>query len=590
MLKADARTLTTGVDNLTGTEGDDTFLAAEVDVFNNFDSIDGGAGRDTLRIDASSANAINGDISNIEVLSVEGDTSATYDVSTLDGLEQINFVGTTSAPSVTGLTANQTVSFTDSEDANATGGLVFTNLTVASGSTVNVALQDSMVNFNITAASNAVDTLNATTKGTSTLSLTGGTAPALAANLATFAVAASGELTLAGGSIGSDVDGEVTFNASESTGNITVTDAVLDNVTNVMGGAGNDDFGALNAATSVEAGAGDDTIDLSNNSAESITVNAGAGDDRILVGGLATVSGSIDGGEGNDTVVLSDSSFSTQGYDQFSVLQNVESLEFTAADATVDAAQLSGYSQFTFTASAANVTVSNLSAQQSVIVEGDNAGTAQTLNLTENVASTVNVASQYDATVDANTASTVTLTVADADSAVTADTLNLSGNGNFSFDNSAGETFASVDASAMTGELTYTNVMAVEESITLGADNGVDTLNVAGGSTYGSMDVITNFDSTIDGDADITADMLTGITGAYASVDASEATSLNDAFATAAADGAASTGVFFQFEDNTYAFSDTSGNSQYDDADFAIQIVGTHDLSANNDAYTAPAV
>ncbi len=79
-------TLTTGTDVLTGTDGDDTFLAPkedDTDTMNNFDQIDGGAGRDTLRVEGDQE--ITGDISNVEVVRVEDDAAATYDVTAVSG-------------------------------------------------------------------------------------------------------------------------------------------------------------------------------------------------------------------------------------------------------------------------------------------------------------------------------------------------------------------------------------------------------------------------------------------------------------------------------------------------------------------------
>ena len=572
-------TLTEGVDTLTGTDGDDTFVAAEGKVFNNFDSIDGGEGRDTLRVDAATANDLNGDISNIEVVSIEGDVGASVDASEIGGLEQLWFVDNDSNSTVTGLTANQTVGF---EDSTSTA----TDLGVASGSTVNVALDASDVNIGLDSTSETVDTLNVTSEGKSSLSLSGADGRNISGNLQNVSVAASGELTLSDGSIGLDLaDGEeATFDASASTGNITVEDDVLDQATTVIGGAGNDNFGALDSATSVEAGAGDDTMDLSDNDVK-VTVDAGAGDDRIELGDKSLSGTSIDGGEGNDTVVIGTGTFSTQSYDAINTLQNIETVEFSADTIEIDASELDA-SALTFTGS--TLSVSGLGADQSVIVAGDNAGTEQTLNLTD-IADTVNVEASYDDE-GSNVANTVNLTIeGDDDDAA----LNLSGNNNVVFDNTD-QSVASVDASAMTGTLTYTGSEG-GESITLGEDNGSDTLTVDG-STYENMDVITNFDSTVDEDADaegadVTADVLSEIFGGGNSATEVElgddVTSLNGAFAAAAgsdADGYA----FFNFEDNTYVFNDTgdsAANGEYDNDDFAIQIVGNHDLSSDNAAY-----
>lgn len=597
-------TLTGETDVLTGTDGDDTFLAPE-DSFQQFDQIDGGAGVDTLRVAAGET--VDGDISGVEVLSVEGDGDTTVNADSVGGLEQLSFVGNETGATVTGLTDNQTVSVQDA----GTETLVEYDLSLAAdASVVNVELQDS--NVGVSVSEGEADSLNVRSSGTSTLNVV----DTFAAGLSSVAVAASGALTLSGDSLGSNVEGDVTFDAAESEGNITA-DGVLADATNVIGGAGDDNFGALDTATSVEAGAGDDTIDLSGNE-EDVTVNAGAGDDRIELGEQGLTGKSIDGGEGNDTVVTAADEFSTQNYDAINTLQNVETLEFSADDVTVDASELDA-SALTFTGNAA--TVENLGADQTAVVDGGavaETGTAaeQTLNVEGDIADTVNVEASYDEGEDGtNLANIVTLNVADDEDVESAETLNLSGNGNVEFVNGAeaveeatddsgnvttpgvpaGETFASVDASEMTGELDYTNVADVEESITLGEDNGADTLTVADGSTYGSMDVITNFDSTVDEDADgnistedgadTTFDTLEGITGEFASVDVSDANDLNGAFATAAADGAAGDGVFFNFDDNTYAFADSDGNGEYGNADAAIQLVGTHDLSADNAAY-----
>lgn len=597
-------TLTGETDVLTGTDGDDTFLAPD-DSFQQFDQIDGGAGVDTLRVTAGQT--VDGDISGVEVLSVEGNGDTTVNADSVGGLEQMSFVGNeTDGSSVTGLTDNQTVSVQD----GGTEDQVDYDLSLAAdASVVNVELQDS--NVGVSVSDSEADSLNVRSSGTSTLNV-----DTFAAGLSSVAVAASGALTLSGDSLGTDVEGDVTFDAAESEGDITAAaeDDVLADATNVIGGAGDDNFGALDAATSVEAGAGDDIIDLSGNEEDDVTVNAGAGDDRIELGSQDLTGKSIDGGEGNDTVVTSAGEFSTQNYDAINTLQNVETLEFSADDVTVDASELDA-SALTFTGDTA--TVENLGADQTAVVDGGavaegETAAAQTLNVEGDIADTVNVEASYDEGEDGtNLANTVTLNVAD-DEDVDDAALNLSGNGNVEFVNgaaatdvdpdgtpdsgdeyttAAGETFASVDASEMTGELDYANVADVEESITLGEDNGADTLTVADGSTYGSMDVITNFDSTVDEDADaegadVTADTLEGITGSFASVDVSDANDLNDAFATAAADDNADTGVFFNFDDNTYAFSDNGGtDGEYDNADAAIQLVGTHDLSADNAAY-----
>ncbi len=119
----------------------------------------------------------------------------------------------------------------------------------------------------------------------------------------------------------------------------------------------------LNSATSVETGAGDDTINLSGNS-EDVSVNAGAGDDRIELGldlDLDRASTVV-----KVTILLSTEWQSSHpGYDAINGLQNIETLEFSADSVTVDASELDA-SALSFTGTGA--TVDNLAAEQTAIV------------------------------------------------------------------------------------------------------------------------------------------------------------------------------------------------------------------------------
>jgi len=370
-------------------------------------------------------------------------------------------------------------------------------------------------------------------------------------------------------------------------------------------GAGDDDVTSSFATTTkqgatISTGEGNDVITVLTTGSGATSVDAGAGDDRIVLNRLA-LNSSIDGGDGTDTAVVADGSFTTQSYDAINGFKGIEILEFSADLVTVDAAELSDFNSLSFTGG--EIIVANLSADQTVTVDGGLGGSGENAELTlgGDIAETVNIVASYDEGDDAdnpNESNTVTLIVNSDDDAA-GGTLNLSGNSNVVFeDNDAedGAYFATIDASEQTGTLAYTNVADVVEAITLGTDNGQDVLTVADGSTYGDMDVITNFDSVVDEDqtaedADTVADVLVGITGDATLVElGDDVTTLTQAFAAAAADDASADGyVFFHFEENTYVFRDNgSGEGQYDNSDFALQLVGVHDLSADNDAYPAP--
>jgi len=92
-------TLTTSVDDLTGTAGNDTFIAQDVDVsgtatqtFKALDSIDGGDGTDTFKLfDQNNAiNVAGSNVSNIETVNVEGAAAVTVDSSNWTGVNALN--------------------------------------------------------------------------------------------------------------------------------------------------------------------------------------------------------------------------------------------------------------------------------------------------------------------------------------------------------------------------------------------------------------------------------------------------------------------------------------------------------------------
>src|SRR5690606_24061849 len=94
--------LTTGADNIVGTTGDDTIIAAAVNQLGEpattlqaFDSIDGGAGRDTLNIYANgTGGGFNvkqvGTVKNVEVINIH---NAEGQFAAADGIDASKFVG-----------------------------------------------------------------------------------------------------------------------------------------------------------------------------------------------------------------------------------------------------------------------------------------------------------------------------------------------------------------------------------------------------------------------------------------------------------------------------------------------------------------
>jgi len=97
----------------------------------------------------------------------------------------------------------------------------------------------------------------------------------------------------------------------------------------------------------LSTGAGNDTITVNVTGTGTSAVNAGAGDDTVkLDSGLG--SAVVDGGDGKDTVVITNTTFGTGTYNNLKAnVLNTEVLSLSAANAVVDAAKASQFTEFT---------------------------------------------------------------------------------------------------------------------------------------------------------------------------------------------------------------------------------------------------
>jgi hypothetical protein len=86
-------TLTTGVDNLTGTAGNDTFISSQngTATLNVADQMDGGAGTDTLKIytNSGTTNTVPLGLKNIEVLDYVNPANADINIAALTGVTKL---------------------------------------------------------------------------------------------------------------------------------------------------------------------------------------------------------------------------------------------------------------------------------------------------------------------------------------------------------------------------------------------------------------------------------------------------------------------------------------------------------------------
>ncbi|MEC4723510.1 DUF4214 domain-containing protein [Noviherbaspirillum sp. CPCC 100848] len=141
-------TLTKGLDNLTGTALNDTFIGslnagtagtnAELNTLSALDIIDGGAGTDTLKVQSEDGTAITlGTVKNVEIVEASGAKAVTVDTSALANVTNLNVV---KAGGVVKATASAT---TDVKVAFAsTVNTAADTITVEGGKNVAVAVTD----------------------------------------------------------------------------------------------------------------------------------------------------------------------------------------------------------------------------------------------------------------------------------------------------------------------------------------------------------------------------------------------------------------------------------------------------------------
>lgn len=412
-------TLTSGVDTLVGSAGNDIFNALNVSAtgvtgtttLNNFDSIDGGAGNDMLNIYASSGVndtiGANLTVKNVETVNIYN-TSGTAvtgltDASKYAGVTALWQIGTAPA-AVTNLATGTTAGFRGATtvgtlSVGAADAAISANVAldgVVEGSTVAITSGAAGKLAAVTLSGGLVDGSDAGTGvGPVNLNVTvGKDVQTLTVNTAVAAILGVTSNTSTGKVV-------TTINAANSTGAITYTGAAT-TVANITTGSGSDHVTLVTATavdntattandaisaslstgagndvitvsttgagtTTVDAGAGNDSITISVG-ANNVSVTAGAGDDTItLAGGRALgVHDMIDGGDGTDTIAFGGTSLAQQNYEILTAaVTNVEIVEFTDVMVGADAAKLSQFGEFDFDVAGASIV--NVADAQSIV-------------------------------------------------------------------------------------------------------------------------------------------------------------------------------------------------------------------------------
>lgn len=461
---------------MTGTSGNDTIKAiidnsvpTPAGTLAAADEIDGGAGRDTLVIEADQALA--GTIKNVETFQFVGSTKVAND-SAID------------ASLYTGL---DTISLKNVVDTN---GVALTKL--ASGSTVD--LQGSTATTVTASAATAATALNITSSGlkaTNTVNVNGAALTTVSFTGETGALADGGGIVIVDSNSTADTVTTVNVKATGTTLLQVSGDKIATIDASASTGAANIIIGTVAADLTVKGGAGDDVIALDIETLSSKdSIDLGAGNDAVIlditVPGSGTPANFV-----NASGVLSIVDSTTAGYGLINKIA-AEQITFNSktpsTTLSIDASKL--------TASKIGLmetgTVAKLLNADTVI--SDTTGKTLTLQALRDTTDTTKFAT------DAGTVNLVSqdkgelVTVAANGTANGSDfsKLVLSGKGDVKFDNNeTGSKAVTVDAAALTGALNF-EAGAKVESVTLGSGKDVLTF-AAGSSTYAAMDVVTGF-------------------------------------------------------------------------------------------------
>lgn len=138
--------LTKGLDNVAGTAGNDTIIGsveaanAEMNTYSTLDVINGGAGVDTLKIaDADGAAIPMANISNVEIIEIQGGKNVEIDTSSLTGVTNLNV---TKAGTDGGVKPGVKAKAAATTDINVTLKALGDNVAVDGGKSITVALTD----------------------------------------------------------------------------------------------------------------------------------------------------------------------------------------------------------------------------------------------------------------------------------------------------------------------------------------------------------------------------------------------------------------------------------------------------------------
>jgi hypothetical protein len=529
-------TLGAAVDTLVGTSANDTFNALSVDAtgapnstISAFDSIDGGAGTDTINVYTtatlntsipSSASVKNVEIVNLFNTSTNANEqfggAAAINAGQFTGATQIWQVGAANNNGITGLASTTTAGFRGLTLNTANSGTIAT----ASGATsANIALDavkgntttnDVVLKVSGTSTVNVSGTIAQTTTGTGSTAASVALGLTAAKDAQTVTLNSAVATTLTATELGTSTKMITTLNAAASAGAITFVGDT--DVTSITTGAGADTVtlaattakattsaAAVNAT--VSTGAGKDTITITTTGDGDVTVDAGAGDDTVSIGATRTsgkitinlgdgadsftatsavaAGDMIDAGAGSDTLALS-----LVGSANIGAFSNFDLFDAKGLARTLDVEILSAKNTVSEFIASGNVgagaTLANVGAGVGVRVTADMAGSTLTVLQKTAGALTVTVDADETRTTTNDAGELVTASIATNATAVKAvfDTSYLA-------DNTAEAALAMTADNYTT--LTLTAEAATSLEVVSGGANASNNLNLTGTAELASI-------------------------------------------------------------------------------------------------------
>lgn len=553
-------TLTSGVDNVTGTANNDTINAtpgdngsgvANVETLNAFDTIDGGAGTDTLNdflVGATSTAAAT--VTNVENYVVNGDGAITSDVQGWTGLQNVTVAASTGALDID--TKSNVTNVTTKGDSGADNVHVQDNgaagtdtlatvkvedttgtVTVVSDVLTSLTLDNTGTGAALVTAAAGTRDLMLTVDGVGTQTVTDATATGL--TIKSSGNATTALTTVAAAATAVTIDADETLGIAALTTNVaktvtvtgdsvaTVTAATVGALTTIdtSGATGGLTWTpALGTGVTYTGGAGKDTIASMGATTKANTLGGGDDSVTLTVAALGT-GGSIDAGDGTDTLGLTAANAATAsaGTTFEGTVSNFEkvSIGAVAADAgvtTVDMANLDDINHIISAGLTGNdggdsLVLNNVTTGGTFELIGDN--TAGEDGTTINVSgAAVNASDTF--TVHLNTGTTAGVIVGDDITIADVETVNIS--------TQDGETSTTaVAASIHTATLVATSATTVNVSgnnglnLTNTGNTKIETFDASGIAADTAADTAANLAVTFVSDNVTTAVSITGGAG-----------------------------------------------------------------------------